>query len=309
MPDRSKLLRSLVAVVLLVLALPLGVYLSQRKQIYKSKASSPGDCRCDGNNIICETENGFEFKGEDPSCTTGTPPVFTKEENPQGEIVQTTWVSTSTTGSNTGITAVPQPTPITPVIPPVENICFLPGMNCVGDDWTYGVELAKKPASAIKDNKNPALVAKLKEQIKDPEFTKNNPDVVNALIESDSSLKQTVGTQTAPTVSSEANALRDAKTKECSVTLGLCPMIDPVSLKVVGWVPSDKAVFGTFTDAIVARSGLSIGDATKTIEINKVNYKVYDPNYSLENALKVTNATEIKRLQTNKKSQSTLTEE
>ena len=86
MPDRSKLLRSLVAVVLLVLALPLGVYLSQRKQIYKSKASSPGDCRCDGNNIICETENGFEFKGEDPSCTTGTPPVFTKEENPQGKL-------------------------------------------------------------------------------------------------------------------------------------------------------------------------------------------------------------------------------
>lgn len=288
MPGKRRVIGSLFIVVLLVLALPLGVYLSSKRQIYKSKASSPGDCRCSGRSIICEVDNGdgttrAEWKGDDPSCTEGTPPSFTKVENETTGEITTIIESVNVIGNNAGVVAKPQES-AAPVAttPPIENVCFLPGMNCVSDDWTYGVELAKKPASALKDNKNPALIAKLKEQIKNPEFAKNNTAVVNALVEQDESLKQTVGTQTSALISDAAKKLLEEKNKECSQTTGLCPMIDPDTLAVVGWVPSDKAVFGNYQQAIIARSNLSIGDTTTQVKIGNKTYTLANPNFKFD---------------------------
>lgn len=68
-----------------------------------------------------------------------------------------------------------------------------------------------------------------------------------------------------PTVAttSDAQARRAEFTKQCAKDLHLCPMIDPNTYQVVGWVPADEASFGTFEDAKLARQKLSIGDLRK----------------------------------------------
>lgn len=318
MPNRSRILRSLVVVVLLVLALPLGVYLTQQRALFWTLAG-PNICTwetCsvgpDGQPLSKEEQDKnwaagnavAEGKAQENENVQKTFENIVQNADQQEiqhiqEVINnnlTTEQKTAlgnvvSTDSKVALGNAVTPTTSAPTPAPIENVCFLPGMNCVGDDWTYGVELAKKPGHALKDNKNPSLIAKLKEQIKDPEFAKNNTAVVNALVEQDESLKQTVGTQTSAPISDAAKKLLEEKNKECSQTTGLCPMIDPDTLAVVGWVPSDKAVFGNYQQAIIARSNLSIGDTTTQVKIGNKTYTLANPdfkfNITAEEAIKI----------------------
>ena len=61
-------------------------------------------------------------------------------------------------------------------------------------------------------------------------------------------------------VSPEVQSALASQTSRCSPTLHLCPMIDPKTNQVVGWVPATQAVYGTFEDAKLARLNIDFGN-------------------------------------------------
>ena len=78
-------------------------------------------------------------------------------------------------------------------------------------------------------------------------------------------------------ISAAAQAARDAQTARCSKELGLCPMIDPdQNFQVVGWVPADTAVFGSYDEAKLARMNVIVGTGYKTVTLDNKQYQAYD---------------------------------
>lgn len=75
-------------------------------------------------------------------------------------------------------------------------------------------------------------------------------------------------TQTnAAVVSPEVQSALADQTSRCSPELHLCPMIDPKTQQVVGWVPATQAVYGTFEDAKLARLNVSLGNLNESTGI------------------------------------------
>lgn len=145
-----------------------------------------------------------------------------------------------------------------------DNLCHLPGANCVTDeDWRKGNAAARGDKKATQELADTGHL-KIDEGGNAVAVTQNvNPTSENVAATGGSS--NTNSSQ----VSDAAKNAMDGYLKNnvdgvvvngCNVNLGLCPMVDPTSGALVGWVPSDKPVFGTFEQAGIARQNLSIGD-------------------------------------------------
>ena len=76
-------------------------------------------------------------------------------------------------------------------------------------------------------------------------------------------------------VSPEVQSALASQTSRCSPTLHLCPMIDPKTNQVVGWVPATQAVYGTFEDAKLARLNIDFGNGN---ELPVSPFTTFEPN-------------------------------
>lgn len=145
-----------------------------------------------------------------------------------------------------------------------DNLCHLPGANCVTDeDWRKGNAAARGDKKATQELADTGHL-KIDEGGNAVAVTQNLGPTSGNVAATDGS-SNTNNSQ----VSDAAKNAMDGYLKNnvggvvvngCNVNLGLCPMVDPTSGALVGWVPSDKPVFGTFEQAGIARQNLSIGD-------------------------------------------------
>ncbi|MBI5356547.1 hypothetical protein HZB78_02955 [Candidatus Collierbacteria bacterium] len=154
-------------------------------------------------------------------------------------------------------TAIPTAITTTPVPERygiTDNICHLPGANCKDEDWQKGNAAARGDTKAL------------------AELQKKNPGAFSTVAVDGGIVKTITPAAAAPaaaqptipaTAATDAQTRRAEFTKQCAKDLHLCPMIDPNTYQVVGWVPAEEAAFGTFEDAKLARQKLSIGDLRK----------------------------------------------
>jgi len=148
-----------------------------------------------------------------------------------------------------------------------DNICHLPGAGCISpEDWARGFAAARGDTKALDQLKT--LNSKVFSQV-----TVDGGIVRTGQQNQQAQQSQQVG-KDAP--SEEAQRRRKEETARCSQTLHLCPMLDPSTLQIVGWVPANEAVFGTFAEAGLARQNLSIGNLFQEIDIGGQKYNAYN---------------------------------
>lgn len=191
-----------------------------------------------------------------PPLLPTTAVVPTSAVQPTGGLTPT--VVPSVILSPTAPPATATPAPITATPAPerygvTDNICHLPGANCTGEDWQKGNAAARGDTKALSElqQKNPTAFTGV---TVDGGIVKQNSPTTAPVVPT---------TAQAATATTDAQTRRAEFTKQCAKDLHLCPMIDPNTFQVVGWVPADEASFGTFEDAKLARQKLSIGDLRK----------------------------------------------